>query len=709
MSSSVQSNDSGGEEKDVPETPSLRPRRTRVNYDERKMWPKIQEVQRSQFSGKLPNKNGARRNSTSGNVSVGDPVKNQFKQNYSTLNLTTNKLVNKRFQPNSGFHQTANKNAVVSISPTLTSVYQNLLASSAHNNVDDIAYENDASKALEELKKTFNTTPYGRRVDSRGTAGSSKSLDNFDKTLEMVLKKVAKSTSSYKTASVATMPSTSTATGKYGSASVACKDTEKQFSTIFDALSNGTDHEFLPPRLLFRPPDKQPERHVLLRTSAQVMPLGKALFYDTSGSKYSSPFAREVIVFFYRSGRWNKRETVWIPYGKGASDGDVAYTCISCFKYAACLKHHFKRPTRKIPIVIARMDKFLDDPDFPSIPHFCDSVAEYTEYMYLGDDISEEDCYKKMNLLETKLNVYCGEQLVLGHPLSLKIVREKAFLYCAQYGIPKSFITNELLENIILSAGSIRHERADPIMDMDSISGLPQENRMFAECDEEEESGMEIGNPNDCLMNMISAALSKQQQEENECDRQSNSSRSSSVCIIEPETKEESVLPKIYVSDDIEITATVTANSNTDASEPLIRYNTTLLDGPSSIVKESDNGTGTPAEVQSISSDTEYDPASLRTSRSRSESKSKDYMLPSHEPPRKEFYSSVQDTYTKTNHSEISDSLELIRNEIAARDMSLMPMFNTFYARMIKMMFTTESEKNLSESRKRKASNSELR
>lgn len=80
-------------------------------------------------------------------------------------------------------------------------------------------------------------------------------------------------------------------------------------------------------------------------------------------------------------------------------------------------------------------------------------------------------------------------------------------------GIPKSFITNELLENIILSAGSIRLERADPIMDIDSISVLPQETPMFVEYDDEEESGMDIGNPNDCLMNMISAALSKQQQE----------------------------------------------------------------------------------------------------------------------------------------------------------------------------------------------------
>lgn len=150
--------------------------------------------------------------------------------------------------------------------------------------------------------------------------------------------------------------------------------------------------------------------------------------------------------------------------------------------------------------------------------------------------------------------------------------------------------------------------------------------------------------------------------------------------------------------------------ANANASEPLIGYNTTVIDGPFSPVNQSANGTGTPAEVQSISSDTEYDPTSLRISRSRSESKSKDSMLPSYEPPRKEFYSGMQDTYTKTKHPEITDALDLIRNEIAARDMSLMPMFNTFYARMIKMMFTTESEENcLSESRKRKASNNELR
>lgn len=55
--------------------------------------------------------------------------------------------------------------------------------------------------------------------------------------------------------------------------------------------------------------------------------------------------------------------------------------------------------------------------------------------MYISDDSSvEEDRLKKMNLLETKLNIYCGEQMVIGRPLSLKLVREKAFVYCAQYG-----------------------------------------------------------------------------------------------------------------------------------------------------------------------------------------------------------------------------------------------------------------------------------
>lgn len=91
-----------------------------------------------------------------------------------------------------------------------------------------------------------------------------------------------------------TMPSTSTNTRKSGSANMPCKD--KQFSTIFDALSNGTDQEFLPRSLLFRPPNKKPERHVLLRSSAQVMPLGKALFHDTSGSKYSTILTYDICI-----------------------------------------------------------------------------------------------------------------------------------------------------------------------------------------------------------------------------------------------------------------------------------------------------------------------------------------------------------------------------------------------------------------------------
>lgn len=54
------------------------------------------------------------------------------------------------------------------------------------------------------------------------------------------------------------------------------------------------------------------------------------------------------------------------------------------------MKHHFDRPRTKIPIIISRNNQFIDDPDFPRIPHVCEptqltqeekqALREYGEY-----------------------------------------------------------------------------------------------------------------------------------------------------------------------------------------------------------------------------------------------------------------------------------------------------------------------------------------
>src|SRR4051794_19589442 len=84
--SSVQTSDTESEEKDVPETPSLRPRRKQVTYDERKMWDTLAS---QTIEKKASNRNGTHRTSTSSDLSLEDVLKKQL-QSASLISTSNN-------------------------------------------------------------------------------------------------------------------------------------------------------------------------------------------------------------------------------------------------------------------------------------------------------------------------------------------------------------------------------------------------------------------------------------------------------------------------------------------------------------------------------------------------------------------------------------------------------------------------------------------